>query len=156
LALAWAAPDLRAVGWISMRGSPAAMNALPKEAQLRREASPADRIPYLAHVSPHLVKTRFGDYVQVFRLAGGSFECADDETLNTWHERLNVLWRNLATPNLALWTHLVRRPVQPQAQLRALRISRPSPDTTLPQPRTTTECAARSFRSHPTTALRSE
>ena len=33
------------------------MNALPKEAQLRREASPAERIPYVAHVSPQLVKT---------------------------------------------------------------------------------------------------
>jgi type IV secretion system protein VirB4 len=85
------------------------MNALPKEAQLRREASPAERIPYLAHVSPHLVKTRFGDYVQVFHLAGASFECADDETLNTWHERLNVLWRNIASPQVALWAHVIRR-----------------------------------------------
>ena len=55
------------------------------------------------------MKTRFGDYVQVFRLRGASFECADDETLNTWHERLNVLWRNIASPQVALWTHVIRR-----------------------------------------------
>jgi type IV secretion system protein VirB4 len=85
------------------------MSALPRDAQLRRESSPAERIPYSAHVSPHLVKTRFGDYVQVFRLAGASFECADDETLNTWHERLNVLWRNIASPQVALWAHVIRR-----------------------------------------------
>ncbi|HWX81637.1 MAG TPA: hypothetical protein VNZ02_16155, partial [Steroidobacteraceae bacterium] len=24
-------------------------------------------------------------------------------------ERLNVLWRNIAAPNVALWTHLIRR-----------------------------------------------
>jgi type IV secretion system protein VirB4 len=29
--------------------------------------------------------------------------------LNNWHERLNVLWRNLASPNVAIWTHLIRR-----------------------------------------------
>ena len=78
-------------------------------ARARREASPLERIPYAAHVSPNLIRTTAGDYVQVMRLAGGSFECADDETLNSWHERLNVLWRNIASPQVALWTHLVRR-----------------------------------------------
>ena len=38
-----------------------------------------------------------------------SFESADDRELNDWHERLNVLWRNVASPHVALWTHLVRR-----------------------------------------------
>src|SRR5437879_5729265 len=76
---------------------------------LRRELSAVDRIPYVAHVSSELVKTVYGDYVQVFRLGGASFECADDETLNTWHERLNVLWRNLASPQVALWAHVIRR-----------------------------------------------
>ena len=83
------------------------MSAHP--ATLRRELSAAQRIPYAAHVSPHIVRTAFGDYVQVLRLGGASFECADDETLNTWHERLNVLWRNIASPQIALWTHVVRR-----------------------------------------------
>jgi type IV secretion system protein VirB4 len=78
-------------------------------ARSRREASPVEWIPYAAHVSPILVRTVLGDYVQVMRLAGGSFECADDETLNSWHERLNVLWRNIASPQVALWTHLIRR-----------------------------------------------
>ena len=84
------------------------MSALPHQA-LRREAMPAERIPYLAHVSPHVISTRFGDYVQVFRIGGGSFECADDETLNSWHERLNVLWRNCASPQVAIWSHVIRR-----------------------------------------------
>jgi type IV secretion system protein VirB4 len=77
---------------------------------LRRERLAAEHIPYTAHVAPEVVKTRFGGYVQAFRLAGASFESADDEQLNTWHERLNMLWRNLAAPDLALWSHLIRRP----------------------------------------------
>lgn len=85
------------------------MSALPKEAAVRREAATLARIPYVAHVSPNIVKTIYGDYVQVFRLSGASFECADDETLNTWHARLNVLWRNCASPQVALWAHVIRR-----------------------------------------------
>src|ERR1700678_4082983 len=85
------------------------MRALKRAAAIRREFTTADRIPYTAHVSPTVVRTVFGDYLQAFRLGGASFESADDVELNNWHERLNVLWRNLASPNVALWTHIVRR-----------------------------------------------
>jgi len=67
---------------------------------LRREGTAALRIPYTAHVAEWVVKTALGDYLQAFRLGGASFESADDEQLNSWHERLNVLWRNLASPTL--------------------------------------------------------
>jgi type IV secretion system protein VirB4 len=75
---------------------------------LHREISAAERIPYVAHVAPSMVRTAFGDYVQAFRLGGASFESSDDDELNNWHERLNVLWRNIASPNVALWTHVIR------------------------------------------------
>jgi type IV secretion system protein VirB4 len=78
---------------------------------VRRERIAAEHIPYTAHVDDGVVKTAFGDYLQAFRLGGASFETADDEQLNAWHERLNVLWRNLASPHLSLWTHLIRRPM---------------------------------------------
>ena len=29
--------------------------------------------------------------------------------LNNWHERLAIAWRNIASPNVALWTHVIRR-----------------------------------------------
>ena len=80
---------------------------------LRRERPAAEHVPYTAHVSKEVVKTSSGDYIQAFRLAGASFESTDDEQLNSWHERLNVLWRNVASPQLALWTHLIRRPERP-------------------------------------------
>ncbi|MFL6601460.1 MAG: VirB4 family type IV secretion/conjugal transfer ATPase [Steroidobacteraceae bacterium] len=76
---------------------------------LRRENIAAARIPCTAHVAPNVVKTAFGDYMQVLRLGGASFESAAGDAVNTWHELLNVLWRNIASPNVALWTHVVRR-----------------------------------------------
>jgi type IV secretion system protein VirB4 len=75
---------------------------------LRRELTAERNIPYTAHVAEHVVKTRQGDYVQSFRLGGASFETADDEQLNNWHERLNVLWRNIARDSVVLWTHIIR------------------------------------------------
>jgi type IV secretion system protein VirB4 len=85
------------------------MRALIRKSVLRREPDAAERILYTAHVAETVVRTGMGDYVQAFRLAGASFESADDQQLNTWHERLNVLWRNIGSPNIALWTHVIRR-----------------------------------------------
>ena len=79
------------------------------EHALRREAVAAAMIPLSAHVDAHVARTRAGDYVQTLRLAGASFESADDDDINSWQERLNVLLRNIASPNLALWTHVIRR-----------------------------------------------
>ena len=76
---------------------------------LRRESPAAERIPYSAHVCESVIKTKFGDYLQVFRLAGASFGTADDAQLNAWYERLNALWRDVASPTVALWTHVIRR-----------------------------------------------
>jgi type IV secretion system protein VirB4 len=76
---------------------------------LRRELSAAERIPYRSHVAPSVVRTEFGDYLLAFRMAGASFESSDDAELNNWHERLNVLWRNIASPSVALWSHVIRR-----------------------------------------------
>jgi type IV secretion system protein VirB4 len=81
---------------------------LRRNAMLQRELTAAERIPYVAHVAPSIVRTGVGDYVQAFRLGGASFESSDDDELNNWHERLNVLWRNIAAPNVALWVHVVR------------------------------------------------
>lgn len=75
---------------------------------LRREPTLSHRIPYTAQVDDNVVRTRFGHYVQVLRVNGASFECADTEEINAWHERWNVLYRSIGGPNLAVWTHLIR------------------------------------------------
>jgi type IV secretion system protein VirB4 len=84
------------------------MRSRKRAAAVRREITAADRIPYTAHVAPSVIRTSYGDYLQVFRLGGASFESNDDAELNNWHERLNVLWRNIAGPHVALWTHVIR------------------------------------------------
>jgi type IV secretion system protein VirB4 len=85
------------------------MPALKHAAALRREFTASQRIPYRAHVASNVIRTEFGDYLQAFRLGGASFETSDDAQLNNWHERLNVLWRNIANPGVALWAHVIRR-----------------------------------------------
>src|SRR6185369_11868765 len=115
------------------------VSAMKRATVLRREMSAATRIPYRLHVSPHLLKTEGGEYVQVFKVAGCSFETVDDVVLNNWHERLNILWRNIASANTALWVHVIRRREQvgPSVQtsggfadsLAARYSKRPSSDT---------------------------
>jgi type IV secretion system protein VirB4 len=82
---------------------------LRRERALRKEVSAASMIPLLAHVDEHVAKTRAGDYVMTLRLAGSSFETADDEDINNAFERLNVLLRNIASPNISVWSHVIRR-----------------------------------------------
>jgi type IV secretion system protein VirB4 len=82
---------------------------LNRSAAIRRELGASEQIPYAAHVAPTVVRTAFGHYLLVFRLGGASFESSDDVELNNWHERLNVLWRNIGSANVALWTQVIRR-----------------------------------------------
>ena len=43
------------------------MRALNRSSALRREIMAAERVPYAAHVAPHVVRTTLGDYLQTFR-----------------------------------------------------------------------------------------
>ena len=85
------------------------MLSASRGAAMRHERIADHYIPYTAHVAPEVVRTSFGDYLQVFRLAGASFESADIDQLNVWHEKLNVLWRNVAAPGISVWSHVIRR-----------------------------------------------
>lgn len=69
----------------------------------------ACQVPYQAHVAARVVRTSAGDYITSWRIPGIAFECADAAELNAAHERLNVWLRSIATPEVALWTHLVRQ-----------------------------------------------
>jgi type IV secretion system protein VirB4 len=100
------------------------MRALNRSTASRREPLAADRIPYVAHVAPNVVRTAFGDYLQTFRLSGSSFETNEDGKLNNWHERLNVLWRNIAGPSVALWTQVIRRRAQIPSSADGMRAQR--------------------------------
>lgn len=84
-------------------------------ARLRREAGPGAGLPFDRHISDHVVALDTGAMMMVFRLDGASFETADARDLNDWHIKLNQTWRNLADERLAVWHHIVRRPVETAA-----------------------------------------
>ena len=75
----------------------------------RPVVSTARHVPYAALVDERVVRTVQGDLVQTLRLSGASFESADDASINRWHEQLNALWRNVASPQVAFWAHVIRR-----------------------------------------------
>ena len=79
------------------------------EVLVKRDTSSADYVPFAAHVDANTLKTKQGDFVQVFRLEGIAHETADDDEINTWHEQLNMFMRNINSPHVVLWTHVVRK-----------------------------------------------
>ena len=101
-------PPFRSARLLSLRRT-SDRKAMLRRSAMNREIFGAMNIPYTSHVHENVVKTKAGDYVQGFRLAGASFQSADDADINNWHERLNILLRNIASDQVSLWTHIVRR-----------------------------------------------
>lgn len=74
-----------------------------------KESLLADFIPYSSHVTRNTIKTQAGDFMQIVKLRGVAHESADNDELNAWHGQLNSLLRNIASDNVALWAHTIRR-----------------------------------------------
>lgn len=79
------------------------------EVLVKRGSPSADYVPFVAHVDANTLKTKQGDFIQVFRLEGIAHETADDDEINTWHEQLNMFMRNINSPHVVLWSHVVRK-----------------------------------------------
>lgn len=76
---------------------------------LTREVLTSSFVPYSSHVNESTVRLKNGELLQVLRLQGAAHESADIEDINAWHNQLNSLIRNIASPNIAIWTQVVRR-----------------------------------------------
>jgi type IV secretion system protein VirB4 len=86
------------------------MSAKPKyAAELAKEVDTSDFIPYSSHVTKDIIKLASGDYIKILRLQGAAHESADIQDINIWHEQLNNFMRNIASPHVAVWSHVVRR-----------------------------------------------
>ena len=83
----------------------------PSVRRLRRETEAGANLPYARHVDDQVVALDGGGLMMVFRLDGAAFETADARDINDLHVKLNQTWRNLADDRLAVWHHLIRRPV---------------------------------------------
>ena len=91
------------------------MQANPKYiAVAAREVASADTIPYSTHVTDHVIKTREGDYLRIWKLAGIAFEAADPADILVRHDGFNQLVRGLPGGHVALWSHRLRRCVSDQ------------------------------------------
>jgi type IV secretion system protein VirB4 len=76
---------------------------------LNSEVENAAFIPYSSHVTENIIKLSSGDLMQIIKLQGAAHESADIEDINNWHNQLNGMMRNIASPKVALWSHVVRR-----------------------------------------------
>jgi type IV secretion system protein VirB4 len=79
-----------------------------------REVALADVIPYSTHVTDYVIKTRDGDYLRIWKLAGIAFEAADPVDILVRHNGFNQLVRGLPGGHVALWSHRLRRRVSDQ------------------------------------------
>jgi len=86
------------------------MGAAYKYAEaVKTEETTAAFIPYTAHITKSAVKLDSGDYIQVIKMQGAAHESADVRDINAWHDQLNGFMRNIASANVAIWSHIVRR-----------------------------------------------
>ena len=75
----------------------------------QRENPVADFIPYQTLCDLNTVKTRNNEYLQVIKLQGIAHETQDAEQIEIWKEQLNLMLRNIASPDVCLWSHIIRR-----------------------------------------------
>lgn len=86
------------------------MGAAFKYAEAFKNEEPtAAFIPFSSHVTQNAVKLTNGDYIQTIRMQGAAHESADVQDINSWHDQLNGFMRNIASPHVAVWSHVVRR-----------------------------------------------
>ena len=91
------------------------MTKLPKQADMQklvaRDPRAGDRLPYAGHVNDHTIVTREGDLIQMIQIDGFSFETADTEMLNHLQQARDVVFRGIASSQIMLYCHVIRRRV---------------------------------------------
>ena len=76
-----------------------------------KEFAVGDRLPYAYHLDAETLACRDGTLLQIIRIDGFSSETADDEELAYRKQIRETLLRSIADSRLALYHHIVRRPV---------------------------------------------
>lgn len=88
-----------------------ALRALPNAATIRREKRVSDHIPVAALIDDTLIETVEGDLMAVIRLDGVSHQTAELALLNAWSASRQHVFQTIATPDVGLYYHYVRREV---------------------------------------------
>lgn len=74
-----------------------------------REITINKHVPYTCHVDPYTIATENGDYIQVIKLQGISFQTTDNGMLNALHDKRNTMLQSMARGNVAIWTTIIRQ-----------------------------------------------
>jgi len=82
-----------------------------KSRRIKARRTIAEFIPFTAHVTGEVIRTRDGDYLRVWRIAGLTFEAAEPAEILARHENFNQILRSITDGAVAFWTHKVRRHV---------------------------------------------
>ena len=80
-----------------------------RESISRREKPVSDFIPYKGHWDKNTILTKANGLLQVIKVSGFSFETADDEDLDIRKNIRNSLFKNMASGNVTLYFHMLRR-----------------------------------------------
>ncbi|WP_171004664.1 VirB4 family type IV secretion/conjugal transfer ATPase [Bathymodiolus heckerae thiotrophic gill symbiont] len=79
---------------------------------LRWENPASNYIPYSAQIDDITIKCKSRDLVRIIKLEGVAHEAADAEDITLWKDQLNNLLKNIAKPNICIWTNTVRREIK--------------------------------------------
>ena len=80
----------------------------------RRELPVATHLPYTRHVDDWIVRTKTGLLMNFIKLDGFSFQTADWSEINVRMLGRNDLVRSLANSRFAIYSHIIRREVEPK------------------------------------------
>ncbi|PPD29249.1 MAG: type VI secretion protein, partial [Methylomonas sp.] len=80
-------------------------------ANLSKDSALSSFIPYSHHVTDKIISTKSGEYLSVWKIGGRSHTSASLEEVTRWRRDLNNFFRGIATANVAVWSHIVRRRV---------------------------------------------
>lgn len=83
--------------------------AAAKEQYSKKEKLVSDFIPYKGHWDRNTILTKTNGLLQVVKVGGFSFETADDEDLDIRKSIRNSLLKNMASGNVTLYFHTIRR-----------------------------------------------
>ncbi|WP_026088230.1 VirB4 family type IV secretion/conjugal transfer ATPase [Bartonella rattaustraliani] len=85
---------------------------------MKRESLPEDYIPYIRHINEHVIALSSRCLMTVIAVGGINFDTADIDQLNSLHNQLNTLLKNIADERVALYSHIIRRreTIYPESQ----------------------------------------
>ncbi len=76
---------------------------------MKRETLPEEYIPYIRHINQHVIALNSRCLMIVMAIEGINFDTADIDQLNSLHNQLNTLLKNIADERVALYSHVIRR-----------------------------------------------